>query len=150
MTLTSQDGSGSTFDVLRMHIAPGELDLVQYVAPSLHLAPTNETPAPVIAASSAKVTRGPVTSDHHTHQPYQVLTLTNTGTTTLNGPVLVALTGLPVGVTVIGAADLVASSPAVTASGGALAPGASVKVRVDFSDPTNIRFSYGTAVYAGL
>ena len=150
MTLTSQDGSGSTFDVLRMHFAPGELDLVQYVAPGLHLAPTNGTPAPVIAASSAKVTRGPVTSDNHTHQPYQVLTLTNTGAATLSGPVLVALTGLPVGVTVSGSAGIVASCPAVTASGSGLAPGASVKVRVDFSDPTNIRFSYGTAVYAGL
>ena len=150
MTLTSQDGSGSTFDVLRMHFATGELDLVQYVAPGLHLAPTNGSPAPVIVASSAKVTRGPVTSDHNTHQPNRVLTLTNTGTATLNGPVLVALTGLPAGVTVSGSASLVAGSPAVAASGGALAPGASVKFRVNFSDPTNIRFSYGTAVYAGL
>jgi len=44
----------------------------------------------------------------------------------------------------------VAGSPAVAAPGSALAPGASVKVRVDFSDPTNARFSYGVAVYAGL
>ena len=78
-------------------------------------------------------------ADRHQHRHGQAVT----------GPVLVALTGLPAGVTVATANTLLAGSPAVTATNTALAPGASVRVRVDFLDPTNARFSYGTAVYTG-
>ena len=142
--------AGQGIRLLVTRYTPGERDLILYKDPSVTVTPNPGTPAPLAAIAGVTVTRGPVTSDHHTHQPYQVLTLTNTGAATLSGPVLVALTGLPAGVTVSGSAGIVASSPAVTASGSGLAPGASVKVRVDFSDPTNVRFSYGTAVYAGL
>jgi|GEM_PF-538488 len=130
---------------------PGERDLILYKDPSVTVTPSAGTPTPVAAVTAGVVvTRGPVTRDPRTHQPFQVLTLTNTGAGVLSGPFLLAMTGLPAGVTVAAQAGVVAGSPAVAAPGSALAPGASVKVRVDFSDPTNARFSYGVAVYAGL
>ena len=130
---------------------PGERDLILYKDPSVTVTPSAGTPTPVAAVTAGVVvTRGPVTRDPRTHQPFQVLTLTNTGAGVLSGPFLLAMTGLPAGVTVAGPSGVVAGSPAVAAPGSALAPGASVKVRVDFSDPTNARFSYGVAVYAGL
>ena len=151
MTLTSLDSSGSSVDVLRMRFTAGERDLVLYEAPGFHLTPTNGTPAPVAATPAGlTVTRGPVTRDSHTHQPFQVLILTNTGKSTQTGPFLIGLTGLPAGVTVAGPSTTIAGSPAVAMPSSALIPGASVQVRVDFADPTNVRFSYGTAIYAGL
>ena len=143
--------AGQGLRLLVTRYTPGERDLILYKDPSVTVTPSSGTPAPVAAApAGAVVTRGPVTRDAHTHQPFQVLTLTNTGTATLAGPFLIGLTGLPAGVTVTGSVVTVAGSPAVTAPGGTLAPRTSVQVRVNFSDPTNASFSYGTAVYAGL
>ena len=145
----SKAGQGMRLLVTRY--TPGERDLILYKDPSVTVTPSSGTPAPVAAITAGVVvTRGPVTRDTHTHQPFQVLTLTNTGAGALSGPFLIGLTGLPAGVTVVAPSGVVAGSPAVAAPGGTLAPGASVQVRVDFTDPTNARFSYGTAVYAGL
>ena len=145
----SKAGQGLRLMVTRY--TPGERDLILYKDPSVTVTPSIGTPAPVSAAPAGLVvTRGPVTRDPHTHQPFQVLTLANTGAATLAGPFLIGLTGLSAGVTVAGPSGVIAGSPAVTAAGSALVPGASIQVRVDFTDPTNARFSYGTTIYAGL
>ena len=107
---------------------PGQQDIIVYKDPRVTLTPINGTPAPVtVSATPFTVTRGPVTRDAHTHQPYQILTVTNAGTSAVSGPVLVALTGLPAGVSVATPNNLLAGSPAVAATSGTLAPGASVK-----------------------
>ncbi len=143
--------AGQDMRLLVTRYTPGERDLILYKDPGVTVTPSAGTPAPVAAVmAGVTVTRGPVTRDSHTHQPFQVLTLTNTGAGVLSGPFLLGITGLPAGVTVAAPSGVMAGSPAVAAPGNALAPGASVQFRVDFTDPTNARFGYGTAVYAGL
>ena len=78
------------------------------------------------------------------------LTITNTGTQTIPGPIQLVLNNLPLGVTVINASGLTNGSPFLTIPGAAsLGPGKSASVSVHFHDPLNLTISAHVLVYSG-
>jgi predicted extracellular nuclease len=77
------------------------------------------------------------------------ITVTNTSSQTIDGPLQVVLTNLTPGVTLVNANGTFRGDPYVTAPVTSLAPGQSVDVQVRFSDPTNVRIGYTTQVYSG-
>ena len=84
----------------------------------------------------------------------QQLTLTNVGTTPVQGPVTLALDQLSrnarlVNATGVTAATLPEGSPTLVASPGVLAPGASVLVNLSFSDLNFRRITYAARVLSG-
>jgi hypothetical protein len=78
------------------------------------------------------------------------ITLTNTGTTTLNGMLEVVLTGLPSGVTLSNASGYTADgNPYILVSlpNNKLAPGASVTFTVRFANPKRVLFGYTLGIF---
>ena len=97
---------------------------------------------------SVSVTRSAVA--HDAQGLYQILTITNISGNAIQGPIQVAITRLTTGVSVGNASGtLPDGTPYLTATVGSLAPGAFFQGRVNFTDPTNKRFSYGVRVYSG-
>jgi hypothetical protein len=83
----------------------------------------------------------------------QTLTLTNTGTAAIAGPLFVVLDNVTSAATLLSPAGRTAclaplGSPYVTIAGG-LAPGAHATVSVQFTDPANAPISYAVRVLAG-
>jgi hypothetical protein len=78
------------------------------------------------------------------------LTVTNTSSSTIAAPVQLLLQGLPTNVTLSNAtATTVEGSPYITLTS-ALAPGASVKVPLQFSAPMTAQITYTPKVYSGI
>ena len=84
----------------------------------------------------------------------QTITLTNTGSTTINGPIYVELHGLPKGVSLYNASGTSSATgtsgdPYILVTSGSLAPGASISITLEFVDPSLASISYTTKVFAG-
>jgi hypothetical protein len=78
------------------------------------------------------------------------ITLTNTSTAAVDGPIQVLIAGLPAGVTLVNASGSRKGVPYVSAASVArLAPGASVSVPLSFANPTKVALSYSALTYAG-
>ena len=77
------------------------------------------------------------------------LTVVNTGTGALAGPVQVVFSNLPAGVTLINATGTTGGSPYMTISAGALAAGATVTVPVQFTNSGTAAIAYTNRVYSG-
>ncbi|MEJ6000420.1 CehA/McbA family metallohydrolase [Paucibacter soli] len=77
------------------------------------------------------------------------VTLTNTGSEALAGPLQLQLDGLPAGVSLFNASGSHDGSPYLTATTGKLAVGASVSVPVSFGNPNKIAIGYGSKIYSG-
>ena len=75
------------------------------------------------------------------------ITLTNLGPVAIPGPLHIALTGLPAGVTLANAVGQTASGDPYLIAAGPLAPGQSVTVTVLFSDPSRTLIQYGITVF---
>jgi len=107
------------------------------------------------SAASAQTTGASVSAkfsglvyDRATQTFNSVLTLTNTGVTTLQSPMSVVISTGSAAVTVAGTTD--GSTYIATLPGGSLAPGASAQVVVGFSDPTRVAFTPSVVGIAGL
>jgi hypothetical protein len=77
------------------------------------------------------------------------ITVTNTGSTTLSGPFQLVLTGLPSGVTLNNATGTFNGSPFITLAPSTLAPGQSVVISVQFTDPSMTRITFAPVLYSG-
>jgi N-acetylneuraminic acid mutarotase len=77
------------------------------------------------------------------------ITLKNISQQAINGPLQVVLTNLTSGVTLANAVGTFLAAPYVTANITTLAPGATVTLPVQFSDPNNARIGYTVVTYAG-
>lgn len=78
------------------------------------------------------------------------ITLKNISAASISGPWQILLTSLPSGVIMTNASGSFAGEPYLTVSSPAsLAPGQSVTVTVQFSDPSNVKFSEVMAIYTG-
>jgi hypothetical protein len=77
------------------------------------------------------------------------VSIKNTSTTSIVGPIEIVLTNLTSGITVTNASGTFNGNPYRTATLSPLAPGASVSVRINYSNPSNVRFSYGITAYSG-
>ena len=78
------------------------------------------------------------------------MTLTNTGTGTIAGPIEIVLGNLTAGVTMANSSGTRNGNPYVVASPTALAPGASVSISVQFQNPSNGAMNFAPAVYSGV
>ncbi len=77
------------------------------------------------------------------------LSITNTSGAALNGPLQIALSGLPAGVTLVNASGNRGGVPYLTANTGSLAAGATLSVPVSFTKTGTAAISYTTQVYSG-
>jgi hypothetical protein len=107
----------------------------------------NKPPADV--TGQVTITRGSVLPNFSGGGYYQMVGIKNTSATSIAGPIEMVITNLSSGVTVTNASGTFNGNPYRTATTSALAPGASVSVRINYSNPTNARFSYGVTVYSG-
>ncbi len=107
--------------------------------------------------SQMRVTRGGLRFNRGTNLYTQQITLQNISSASIPRSLFLALDGLSPGVTLASSNGLTQSlapfnSPYMTvypASGNRLAPGASVTVTLQFSNPSNRAFSYATRILAG-
>jgi Divergent InlB B-repeat domain len=104
-------------------------------------------------SSSIGITFGGVTVNPVTRRYVQTVTLTNNSTFTITGPISLVLDKLTANVTLSNASGttvlmLPAGSPYISASTN-LAAGQSIAVQLQFTNPSNIVFSYEPRVLAG-
>jgi hypothetical protein len=100
--------------------------------------------------SQMSVSRGVLMKNFKTGGYYQNITITNTSSASIQGPVQLVLTGLSSGVSITNASGSLNGSPYVTASTGPLAAGASVQKQIQISNPTNTAFNYSASVFSGV
>ncbi len=77
------------------------------------------------------------------------LTVTNTGTQAIAGPIQILFTNLSTGVTLVNASGASSGSPYLTASATPLVPNASVTVTVLFTNTGTARIGYTPRIYSG-
>jgi predicted extracellular nuclease len=75
--------------------------------------------------------------------------ITNTGSTTLNGPFQVEFDGLDASVTLVNATGSHAGAPYITVNTASLAPGATASFALSFSRTGSANISYTTKIYTG-
>ncbi len=117
------------------------------------IALTLKSTGPVFATDSINLTRGGLVFQRATQRFVQTLTLKNTALVASTAPLYLILDGLSTNATLFGAAGATANtaplgSPylAVPLPGGTLAPGASVNLTLQFTNPTRAAITYVTRV----
>jgi len=78
------------------------------------------------------------------------LTVTNTSAATINGPIEVVFTNISPNATMVNYTGTRNGSPYMAVTPGALAPGASASVTVQFTNPSNGFITYNTTVNSGV
>jgi outer membrane protein assembly factor BamB len=106
-------------------------------------------PTTIDVTSQVKVTNTAFVLNRASRLITTLMTITNTGSTTINGPIQTVVGNLPAGVTLANAAGTHNGSPYITVASGPLAPGASAAIQLQFNDPTYIVFSLTALTYSG-
>jgi predicted extracellular nuclease len=105
---------------------------------------------PVEVTSRTHVNAGPVVFNRGTQRYTSVTSVTNTGTTALNGPIYLFFKNLPAGVTLPDLPQYNGVPYATFNVSGGLAPGATTgTIIVSFSDPSNVRITYTPQTFDG-
>ena len=155
---TDANGNGSFVYHISTTIAVGQAISATATNPSGNTSefaadlPVTASPTPEIA-----IVRGGFRFNFATRQVVQLVTLTNTGSTAINGPISLVLDNLASGVTLINASGTTDSSapPAgspyinVPLTNNTLLPNQSVTVLLTFSDPKLTAIFYSTRVLTG-
>jgi sugar lactone lactonase YvrE len=111
---------------------------------------TNTAPVPPANVSSkVSVIETGFAVNRVTHLWTSTMTLTNKGGTSIDGPVQVVLTGLTSGVMMTNATGMYNTSPYITVSSADIAPGGSVSVAIQFSNPSNLLIVFTPVTYSG-
>ncbi len=113
---------------------------------SIHVAAAG---ASTDVSADVKITTSAFTYSRLTKIFSGTVTVTNTSSITLNGPLSVVLTGLTAGVTALNANGSTASGPYYTFDLLPLPPGQSATFAVGFSDPSNARIGFAPKTYSG-
>ncbi len=108
----------------------------------------NSTPIALDPTQVSTTTSGLVYS-RVSHTFVGNVTLKNVSGTTLNGPFLIALTGLPSGVRLVNQAGLIGTNPYLLVPNTALTASQSVSIAVQFVNPKFAPISFIPVVYAG-
>jgi hypothetical protein len=109
----------------------------------------------VVGVSSyVTVTRGPYLLNIATGLIFQTVTITNTSSATLIGPISLVLDSLSSNASLSNETGLLnvlgpPDSPYINAGGGNLAPGQNTSVTLQFTNPSRAAISYATRVLAG-
>jgi hypothetical protein len=115
-----------------------------------------DAPTVTDVSSRVAVTRSGFTFNRATGTFFQTLTIRNTSSTAITGPISLVLEGLPAGVRLVNASGTTQNvgqpgSPYVDLLGpdGVLAPGATLTVVLEFDNPRKVGITYTTRVLAG-
>ena len=103
---------------------------------------------PLLVSSQVNVTQNGFTRNHSTGLWSATLTVMNTSSAPIGGPVQVVLANLTAGVTMTNNTG-VFGYPYITVSAGTLAPGASASVSIQFLNPSNGLINYTPVTYSG-
>jgi outer membrane protein assembly factor BamB len=106
-------------------------------------------PAATDVSSQVKVNPGAYVMNRATRLYTSTMVVTNTSALPINGPIQTVLSNLPAGVTLVNAAGTQSGSPYIGVSGGTLAPGSSVNVTLQFTNPNSALMSYVPITYSG-
>lgn len=109
----------------------------------LNLPPVQDVTAEVPAVSSG------LTFNRRTQTFTGTIQITNTSASFIAGPVQVQLQNLTAGVTLLNANGAQSGNPYLTVPVSGLAPGASVSVPVQFSNPMRVGISYNVRTFSG-
>jgi hypothetical protein len=115
----------------------------QTVVANFALAYTNVTSSMQITATAFVYNRSTKTFN-------STYTVTNIGSQAVAGPLELVLTGLNAAVTVANCTGSFQNNPYMGLSSTSLAPGASVSVSVQFTDPSNTTILATPVVYSGV
>lgn len=107
------------------------------------------------AANGTSVTRGALVRDRKTGAYVQQVTVKNDTASTLSAPIQLVVDAVTGGASLANAAGTTANnaplgSSYITVPGGALAPGASATVSLQFSNPANAAITYTTRVLSNV
>jgi hypothetical protein len=100
------------------------------------------------------VTRGALILNVASGQVFQTVTITNTSSATIIGPISLVLDSLSANASLSNATGSLnvlgpPDSPYINVAGGNLAPGQNTSITLQFADPTRAAISYATRVLAG-
>jgi DNA-binding beta-propeller fold protein YncE len=144
-------GSGTGTGTIALPPTTVSLNIPEMI--TVNDAPTASTPCQANVSSDITVTRGPYFYSPATHIYEQTVTLTNSGSVSIPGPISLVIPGVsangklfnPTGVTTCAAPGSLYVTDAIVS----LAPSGSTKVLLYFTDPSHAAFTYGTQVEAG-
>ena len=100
-------------------------------------------------SSQVKVTQTGFVRNRATGLWGSTLTVSNTGGSSIAGPIKMVLTNLTPGVTMVNNTGMSGGSPYITVTAGALATGASVSVPIQFNNPSNGLIAYTAVTFSG-
>jgi hypothetical protein len=111
--------------------------------------PAHITAVPAVVSSLSTTASGLAYS--RVTQTYNgTVTITNNGTSTINGPFQIVFSSMPGGVTLVNATDTFGGNPFFTVPAVvSLAPGQSAAVNVQFSNPTSAKITFTPITYVG-
>ena len=105
--------------------------------------------SPSIVSSQVSITQSGFGRNRATGIWTATLTLKNTGAKSIAGPVQVGLSNLTTGVLMTNNTGSAFGYPFLTVSSGALAPGASLSLPIQFTNPSNLLINYTPVTYSG-
>jgi predicted extracellular nuclease len=109
----------------------------------------NLAPAFADVTGSVKIVAGALGYNRVTGKFSGSVAFTNTSAAALAGPLQYVLRGLPAGVTLDNKSGDFNGAPYVTLPGAALAPGATVKVSLTFTNPSKTNVTFTSTLYSG-
>lgn len=155
-------GAGSWTAALNTIVTPGTPNTVCGDIPVSDLAGTPIAIGPILPSGRCAADWSPVVAvkrsgygyNFGTQRFYQTLTLTNSSSSTISVPVAVVLDTLSSNASLFNASGLTAcgsvlGSPYIFAPASSFAPGASISVVLQFTNPTKAAITYTTRVLAG-
>ncbi len=104
---------------------------------------------PLVVSSKVSVQNTGFVYNESTRRYTGNVILTNTSNTTLPGPIFVSMTNLPTAVILANKSGTQKGVSFLTAANSGLAPGQSVTVPVEFSNPLKLPLTFSTVIYAG-
>jgi hypothetical protein len=100
-------------------------------------------------SNQVSVTQTGFAVNHVTQAWAATMTVTNTSSTSISGPIEVVLTNLTAGVAMRNNTGAQNGSPYITVTSASLAPGESSKVMIEFSNTKNASISFTPVTYSG-
>jgi uncharacterized protein len=106
-------------------------------------------PAATDVSSQVRVTHTGFGRNRATGMWTATLTVTNKSGSPISGPIQVALKNLSTNAAIVNNTTVLNGSPAITLSTGSLAPGASMSMPIQFTNPSNNFINFTPVTYAG-
>ncbi|MFL6414757.1 MAG: lamin tail domain-containing protein [Bryobacteraceae bacterium] len=104
---------------------------------------------PLVVSTKVSVQTVGLAYNDNTHRYTGTLVLSNTSTVALRGPIYVGITNLPAAAVLTNKSGTQKGVSFVVAADSGLAPGQSITVPVEFTNPLKLPLNFSTVIYAG-